>query len=190
MSAIRSRDTKPEMIVRRLLHSEGYRYFVSKRLEGFRPDLVFVGRRKAIFVHGCFWHGHPTCGRDRVPKTRTDYWRKKIEGNRLRDERAQNALERSGWCVMVLWECEISRAAGFLPHVMEFLGPPRLAQENLELGKNLLDRVKVKAVRRQEEYPCSRCANGGAHSVALMASQIVQDDDVAGLSVGIRNCST
>ena len=102
-----------------------YRYFVSKRLEGFRPDLVFARRRKVIFVHGCFWHGHPTCGHDRVPKTRTDYWRKKIEGNRLRDERARNALERSGWCVMVLWECEISRAAGFLPHVMEFLGPPR-----------------------------------------------------------------
>ena len=125
MSAIRSRDTQPEMIVRRLLHSEGYRYFVSKRLEGFRPDLIFARRRKAIFVHGCFWHGHPKCGHDKVPKTRTDYWRKKIQGNRLRDKRALTALERSGWGVMVLWECEISRSAGFLPDVVDFLGPPR-----------------------------------------------------------------
>lgn len=129
MSAIRSRDTQPELTIRRLLHAKGYRFLVSKRLGGFRPDLLFARRRKVIFVHGCFWHGHHTCGHDRVPKTRSDYWRQKIEGNRVRDARAQTTLEGLGWEVMVLWECEILRATNILPHVVEFLGPPRWPTE-------------------------------------------------------------
>jgi DNA mismatch endonuclease (patch repair protein) len=79
-------------LVRRALYARGYRFVVARRVAGYRPDLLFTRRRKAIFVHGCFWHGHASCGHDRMPKTRSDYWRGKIEGNKQRDTRAIHAL--------------------------------------------------------------------------------------------------
>lgn len=109
MALIRGRDTKPEMIVRRMLHAMGYRYRLqAKDLPG-KPDIVFRGRKKVIFVHGCFWHRHPdpTCKLARLPKSRLDFWEPKLEGNRVRDENNVLALEKMGWDVLVLWECEL-----------------------------------------------------------------------------------
>ena len=106
MSRIRGKDTRPEMRVRRLVHGMGYRYRLhAKELPG-RPDLVFRPRRKAIFVHGCFWHRHAGCSANQIPKTRSDYWRHKLDGNAERDRRNEAALRAAGWSVLVIWECE------------------------------------------------------------------------------------
>jgi len=113
----------PEMVVRRLLHSLGYRYRLhAKELPG-KPDIVFRKRKKAIFVHGCFWHQHedPACKIVRVPKSKQDYWIPKLRRNVERDKAAIADLEKEGWAVMVIWECElidietiIQRLVGFL----------------------------------------------------------------------------
>lgn len=109
MSRVRGRDTKPELIVRRLLHAMGYRYRLhAKDLPG-KPDVVFRGRRKAIFVHGCFWHRHPDphCALARMPKSRLDFWGPKLESNRERDVANVERLEAMGWQVLLVWECEL-----------------------------------------------------------------------------------
>lgn len=108
MSRIRGRDTKPEMRVRQALHSAGLRYRLhAKDLPG-KPDLVFRSRKVALFVHGCFWHQHPdpNCKLARMPKSKLDFWRPKLEGNRLRDVKNRSALEADGWTVVEVWECE------------------------------------------------------------------------------------
>lgn len=108
MARIRSKDTKPELVVRRLLHGLGYRYVLhDKRLPG-SPDLVFPSRRKVIFVHGCFWHGH-SCTLASNPKTNTEFWMTKIEGNSRRDKQHRRALVKLGWDVGVVWECSTRR---------------------------------------------------------------------------------
>ncbi len=106
MRLVRSTDTSPEMRVRRLAHRLGYRYrlHVSK-LPG-RPDLVFPGRRKVIFVHGCFWHRHKNCRLARLPKSRLDYWLPKLEGNAKRDKRHIKDLRNLGWTTLIIWECQ------------------------------------------------------------------------------------
>ncbi|WP_082125091.1 very short patch repair endonuclease [Aurantiacibacter luteus] len=108
MGRIRQKDTKPEMIVRRLVHGMGYRYRLHDRRLPGSPDLVFRSRQKVIFVHGCFWHQHPdpSCKLVRMPKSRQDFWGPKLEGNRKRDERSSAMLDREGWRQMVVWECE------------------------------------------------------------------------------------
>ncbi|ATE67426.1 very short patch repair endonuclease [Rhizorhabdus dicambivorans] len=109
MSLIKGRDTKPEMIVRRMLHAMGYRYRLqAKDLPG-RPDILFRTRRKAIFVHGCFWHRHPdpSCKLARMPKSRLEFWESKLEGNRARDTANEAKLEEMGWKVLTVWECEL-----------------------------------------------------------------------------------
>jgi DNA mismatch endonuclease (patch repair protein) len=106
MSLVRSRDTKPELRVRTYLHAQGLRYRLhDKKLPG-NPDLVFPSQRLVVFVHGCFWHRHPGCAAARLPKTRLEFWRTKLEGNVCRDERQQQELSRLGWKVRVIWECE------------------------------------------------------------------------------------
>jgi DNA mismatch endonuclease, patch repair protein len=111
MAAVRSKDTQPEMMVRRLVHSMGYRYRLhAARLPG-KPDLVFAGRRKIIFVHGCFWHQHKGCKGSHLPKSNVGYWLPKLERNRLRDAEHLKALRRSGWRCLILWECELSKSA-------------------------------------------------------------------------------
>lgn len=111
MARVRSRDTSPEKIVRRALWSSGLRYRLHvKQLPGC-PDIVFPSKRVALFVHGCFWHGHEGCPRYRIPKTRTDYWLAKIGGNQARDVRTRLALEAMGWTVLIIWECETKDAA-------------------------------------------------------------------------------
>jgi DNA mismatch endonuclease (patch repair protein) len=125
---VKSRDTTPEMIVRRLVHALGYRYRLHVRSLPGAPDLVFPRLRKVIFVSGCFWHMH-SCGRCRIPTARRGYWTKKLERNRARDKRVQRALRRAGWGVLVVWECQ-TLAAGrerLRARLKRFLG---LAGEN------------------------------------------------------------
>ncbi|MGB3898008.1 MAG: very short patch repair endonuclease [Mesorhizobium sp.] len=108
MARIRARDTKPEMRVRRALHSVGLRYRLhAKGLPG-KPDIVFPRTRVALFVHGCFWHQHPdpACKLARMPKSRLEFWRPKLEGNRARDEKVRAELEELGWTVIEVWECQ------------------------------------------------------------------------------------
>lgn len=125
MRAVRSKDTKPELIVRRLLHSLGYRYRLHRKGMPGSPDLVFVNRRKVIFIHGCFWHGHDCKRGAREPKSNVDYWRTKVARNKIRDALSLNELEKSGWATMVVWECELTLAErGWLTsRLIEFLGP-------------------------------------------------------------------
>jgi len=110
MAGIRGKDTKPEMIVRRALHARGFRYTLHNRKLPGSPDLCFPKYRAVIFVHGCFWHGHE-CRLFKLPKTRTDFWVQKIEANRARDLRSENALKKSGWRVTQVWECQIKAKA-------------------------------------------------------------------------------
>ncbi|MHB1217122.1 MAG: very short patch repair endonuclease [Alphaproteobacteria bacterium] len=111
MSRIRSRDTSPELAVRRFLHGYGLRFRLYKKAMPGKPDLVFPSRHACVFVHGCFWHGCPHCidGTRRV-KSNTRYWSDKVRGNRARDERHYAALKKEGWVIFTVWECEISKA--------------------------------------------------------------------------------
>lgn len=106
MRAVKSVDTTPEMIVRRLAHRLGYRYRLHKKDLPGKPDLVFVGLRKIIFVNGCFWHSHNCARGSRLPKTNREYWQRKIAGNVARDQATLVALEAVGWSVFTVWECE------------------------------------------------------------------------------------
>jgi DNA mismatch endonuclease (patch repair protein) len=109
MGRIAGRDTKPEMVVRRLLHAMGYRYRLHARNLPGKPDIVFRSRRKAILVHGCFWHRHPdpACRLARLPKSRLDFWLPKLDANRERDIAAVARLEAMGWKVLLVWECQL-----------------------------------------------------------------------------------
>lgn len=106
MARVRQRDTKPEMVVRRLLFSRGWRYRLHARELPGTPDIVFPRLRAAIFVHGCFWHGHLGCGLATIPKTRTEFWNQKVESNRKRDAAAVKGLLTLGWSVLTVWQCE------------------------------------------------------------------------------------
>jgi len=110
MQAIRSADTKPELIVRKRLHAEGLRYRLGGAGLCGRPDLVLPRYKAVIFIHGCFWHGH-YCSYFKLPNTRRDFWEKKIHGNRDRDAKVVAMLEALGWRVAVVWECAIKKAA-------------------------------------------------------------------------------
>lgn len=110
MAAIRGRNTRPEWVVRRYLHRHGLRHRLHVRKLPGCPDLVFPARRLALFVHGCFWHGHQGCSKATMPKTRAEFWQEKIGANRLRDARDAARLEALGWAVLVVWECEITRS--------------------------------------------------------------------------------
>lgn len=106
MAGIRGKDTKPELLLRSELHRRGFRFRLHRRDLPGCPDMVFPKWGAAIFVHGCFWHGHD-CHLFRLPKTRTEFWREKIAGNALRDQRQINALREAGWRVGVVWECAV-----------------------------------------------------------------------------------
>ena len=121
MQRIRSKDTQPEMRVRRLVHSLGFRYRLHARELPGRPDLVFRTRRKAIFVHGCYWHVHD-CALGRVtPATNAEFWRAKRQGNVDRDIRNLAALRDTGWETLVIWECETKDAGALRKRVAGFL---------------------------------------------------------------------
>jgi DNA mismatch endonuclease, patch repair protein len=106
MGRVRSENTKPELIVRKLAHGLGYRFRLHRKDLPGKPDLVFAGRRKVIFVHGCFWHQHSCKRGARKPATRQEYWLAKLQRNVTRDKRVVRQLRRAGWGVMVIWECQ------------------------------------------------------------------------------------
>lgn len=126
MGRVRNKDTKPELVVRRLTHSMGYRYRLhSGKLPG-RPDMVFAGRRKVILVHGCFWHRHrevtgDACPLTRTPKSRLDFWGPKFEANKERDERNQGKLREAGWDYLVVWECQLRDIDALAGRIRSFL---------------------------------------------------------------------
>lgn len=121
MARVRSRDTKPEMMVRRLVHAMGYRYRLhAKDLPG-KPDLVFRSREKVIFIHGCFWHQHEDCALARLPKSRQNFWVPKLDANRQRDVRNECALQHAGWDVLTIWECELGDVAKLRTRIRGFL---------------------------------------------------------------------
>ncbi len=121
MSRVHGRDTRPELAVRRLVTSLGYRYRLHVRELPGSPDLVFRRLQKVIFVHGCFWHGHQGCCKGRLPKSRVLYWRGKIEANKKRDKRAIRMLRKQGWEATVVWQCEIPIATKLLRKLQQFL---------------------------------------------------------------------
>lgn len=124
MSRIRGRDTKPELVIRKLLHRLGYRYRLHRKDLPGKPDIVFAKRHKVIFVHGCFWHGHTDkgCKLARTPKSRIEFWTAKVEYNRARDARNERALKSLGWQVMTLWECELKNLNPIQARLEKFLG--------------------------------------------------------------------
>ncbi|MFC2099111.1 very short patch repair endonuclease [Bacteroidota bacterium] len=107
MSKIRSKNTGPEILVRKFLFSNGIRFRLHNAKLPGRPDLVLKKYNTAIFVNGCFWHGHENCKYFKLPKARRKYWKNKIDNNRIRDHQAKNNLEQLGWSVIVIWECQL-----------------------------------------------------------------------------------
>ena len=125
MRRIAGKDTSPELAVRRLAHSLGYRYRLHRQDLPGRPDMVFPGRRKVIFVHGCFWHQHEKCGGAHTPKSNKDYWEKKLRRNRERDVENRIRLSGMGWNSIVIWECSVSQTAELRRLLKRFLGKPK-----------------------------------------------------------------
>ncbi len=121
MRQIRSKNTKPEVLLRSLLHRQGYRFRIHRKDLPGKPDIVFPGRRKVIFVHGCFWHQHPDCREGRLPGTRQDYWQPKLKRNVERDASAMRSLQESGWDVAVVWECELDSQVNLPQKIQHFL---------------------------------------------------------------------
>ena len=121
MARIGSADTSPELAVRKLLHRLGYRFRLHRRTLPGTPDICFPGRKKAIFVHGCFWHRHEGCRRTTTPMTRTSFWNAKFQKNVERDRANLKELRELGWRVMVVWGCETAKPAALGPRLVRFL---------------------------------------------------------------------
>lgn len=121
MSRVRGKNTKPELVVRKLVHALGYRYRLHRRDLPGLPDLTFPGRGKIIFVHGCFWHRHEGCSLARLPKSRHSFWIPKLEENKRRDTRNQKKLRELGWEILVVWECQISGREVLKARIQDFL---------------------------------------------------------------------
>lgn len=121
MSRVHSKSSRPEMLVRRLVFSEGYRYRLHDRKLPGCPDLVFRGRGKVILVHGCFWHRHANCALARMPKSRLDFWEPKLTANAERDARNKKLLAREGWKVLTIWECQLKDTERLKRTIRRFL---------------------------------------------------------------------
>jgi DNA mismatch endonuclease, patch repair protein len=122
MATVKSKNTGPELAVRRYLHRLGYRYRLHRRDLPGSPDIVFPSRKKAILIHGCYWHGH-RCRWGQLPKSKLDYWRPKIDANRKRDRRKLRTLRGLGWKVLVIWQCELRNFEAVDRKLAKFLGP-------------------------------------------------------------------
>ena len=109
MSKISGKNTKPELIIRKALFAEGYRYRLHKKDLPGKPDIVFTSRKKVIFINGCFWHGH-SCKRGTLPETNKNFWAKKIDGNKKRDKRNLKKLKTMEWDILTIWQCEIKKS--------------------------------------------------------------------------------
>lgn len=121
MQAVRSKDTEPELAVRRIVYKLGHRYRLHRKDLPGKPDLAFIGRRKVVFVHGCFWHGHDCARGGRMPKTNAQYWCAKIARNKARDAVNIAKLEADSWDVLVIWECELKDALRLASKLDQFL---------------------------------------------------------------------
>lgn len=121
MALVRGKNTRPELAVRKLVFSLGYRYRLHARDLPGNPDMVFRNRRKVIFIHGCFWHRHAACALARLPKSRLDFWVPKLEGNKQRDKRNKRVLARDGWKVLTIWECQLSNLGRLEATIRRFL---------------------------------------------------------------------
>jgi DNA mismatch endonuclease (patch repair protein) len=137
MRAVKSKDTKAELSVRRMLFTHGYRYRIhDKRLPG-KPDIVFSRRRKAIFVHGCFWHQHPGCPAAHRPASNLPYWNDKLDKNEARDHRNISRLDEAGWQALIVWECEIKQEETLSRRLSSFLGPPKTLDQSRDTRSRL-----------------------------------------------------
>lgn len=123
MRRIRSKGMKPEIAVRKLVYAMGYRYRLHERSLPGKPDIVFKGKKKAIFIHGCFWHQHSdsNCRISRIPKSNTDYWNNKLKANVERDSMVLSALNDAGWNVLTIWECQLKNMDSLREIVASFL---------------------------------------------------------------------
>lgn len=108
MRRVRGKNTRPELIVRKILYSRGYRYRLHLKSLPGKPDIVFQKLRKIIFVHGCFWHQHARCDQNRPPKSREDFWGPKLQSNKANDKKVMRQLNESGWDLLIIWECELA----------------------------------------------------------------------------------
>lgn len=139
MAAIKGKDTKPEMIVRKYLFSRGLRFRVQGRKLPGTPDIVFPKYKTAIFVNGCFWHGHEGCKHFRLPKSNVEFWKEKIERNIARDVRNETELKALGWRVIRVWECEIKTVKGreeYLKHLYDrIVNPTQSYLIETDMGK-------------------------------------------------------
>ena len=130
MSRIKANDTKPELIVRKVLLKNGYRYRLhSKKVVG-KPDIIFEKRKKIIFVHGCFWHRHENCKYSTFPKTNKAFWNKKFDDNIKRDETVKKQLLEMGYKVMIIWECQTKDMCSLEAKILEFVDPLKLMEKN------------------------------------------------------------
>lgn len=121
MARIASKNTKPEILIRKIAHNLGYRFRLHRKDLPGKPDLVFVNRKKIIFVHGCFWHGHNCKAGKNTPKSNTDYWIPKLANNKKRDQKHIKELKKSGWNVLIIWECEIKNLEKIKQKIQIFL---------------------------------------------------------------------
>ncbi|RYG38916.1 MAG: DNA mismatch endonuclease Vsr [Burkholderiales bacterium] len=131
MRGVRRQHTKPELVVRRIAHSLGYRFRLHRKDLPGSPDIVFPRYRKIIFVHGCFWHGHQGCRYGSVPKTRTEWWLSKLAKNKERDAAAVDQLEALGWTATIVWECETRKPSGLEERINAFLKSPLDASDQV-----------------------------------------------------------
>lgn len=122
MAAVKGKNTKPEVAIRKLLHAQGYRFRLHRKDLPGKPDIVLPKYKTVIFINGCFWHQHEGCKHAAIPATNREFWETKLQGNKARDQRIRAALESQGWRVLSLWECEIKTilTQGFIPNL-----PPR-----------------------------------------------------------------
>ena len=128
MARIKSKDTKPEIAVRRLIHRMGYRFRLHRRDLPGNPDLVFPKFRKVIFIHGCFWHGHHCRSGKNRPLSNRDYWDAKLDKNKARDKKNRRMLKKLGWETLVIWECQIADSSTLRKRIVEFLEKSEHAQ--------------------------------------------------------------
>lgn len=170
MSHIRSKDTQPELRLRRGLHARGYRFRVNVRDLPGSPDLVLAKYRTCIFVNGCFWHGHAGCPKFVMPGSNVEFWQQKIERNRERDLRDYGLLESLGWRVIVVWECELSRSAI----------DATVASVGERLGENLLALEEYRERRRRDRaFAVAECRRRRAVRAAFEA-ELRQQFDIPG----------
>ncbi|HWA91784.1 MAG TPA: very short patch repair endonuclease [Rhizomicrobium sp.] len=120
MSRVKSRDTTPERVVRSMIHALGFRFRLHRKDLPGKPDIVFGPRKKVVFVHGCFWHGH-RCGKGRLPKSNEDFWKAKIDANRTRDAKNVRRLKARGWAVATIWQCQLRDPLAVERRIIEFL---------------------------------------------------------------------